>query len=119
MKNSIDLRKNRKQVTTNKLTTFFVKVSFVKLIIFIAMILIVSSANAQAKKNNINDVPQTKKIVSIEYGVTCGKTGKPAVYVYFKKKGSAGFNVSTDREIVYTQNIASLQNTVQYKSYIK
>jgi hypothetical protein len=86
------------------------------LILTSAIILISLSSFGQSK---IKDVPQTKKIVSIEYGVTCGKTGKPAVYVYFKEKTASGFNAQTDREIVYTQNIAVLQNTVQYQSYIK
>lgn len=86
------------------------------LILTSAIILISLSSFGQSK---IKDVPQTKKIISIEYGVTCGKTGKPAVYVYFKEKTASGFNAQTDREIVYTQNIAVLQNTVQYQSYIK
>lgn len=88
-----------------------------KLILTTAIILISLSSYSQDKKQNLNDVPQTKKIVSIEYGVTCGKTGKSAVYVYFKEKTASGFNAQTDREIVYTQNLASLQNTVQYQSY--
>lgn len=90
-----------------------------KLILTTAIVLISLSSYSQDKKQTLNDVPQTKKIVSIEYGVTCGKTGKPAVYVYFKQKTDSTFNVVTDREIVYTQNLASLQNTVQYKNYIK
>lgn len=86
------------------------------LIISVAFILVSLSSFGQSK---INDVPQTKNIVSIQYGITCGKTGKPAVYVYFKEKTSKGFNPKTDREIVYTQNLAELQNTVQYQVYIK
>lgn len=87
-------------------------------ILTIAIILISLSSFGQSKKN-LNDVPQTKNIVSIQYGVTCGKTGKPAVYVYFKEKTAKGFKPQTDREIVYTQNLAELQNTVQYQVYIK
>lgn len=86
------------------------------LIITSVIILISLTSFGQTKKEALN---QTKKIVAIEYGVTCGKTGKPAVYVYHKSKKSAGFNAQTDREIVYTQNLDILQNTVQYQEYIK
>lgn len=83
----------------------------------IAIILI--SLNCFGNEKSINDVPQTKTIVSIEYGVTCGKTGKAAVYVYHKQKTSKGFNVKTDREIVYVENLVNLRKTVQYMNYVK
>lgn len=85
-------------------------------ILTIAIILISLSSFGQSK---INDIPQTKKITSIQYGVTCGKTGKSAVYVYHKEKTAKGFNAQTDREIIYTENLVNLQKTVQYQSYIK
>lgn len=85
-------------------------------ILTFALIIISLNVFGQSK---INDVPRTKNIVSIEYGVTCGKTGKSAVYVYFKSKSSQGFNVKTDREIVYVENIANLQRTVEYQSYLR
>lgn len=88
------------------------------LILTSAIILISLTSFGQTKKD-LNDVPQTKKIKSIQYGVQCGKTGKPAVYVYFKERTAKGFAPKTDREIVYTQNLAELQNTAQYQSYIK
>jgi len=80
--------------------------------------LIIISLNVFGR-SKINDMPRTKNIVSIEYGVTCGKTGKSAVYVYFKAKSSQGFNVKTDREIVYIENISNLQRTVEYQSYLR
>ncbi len=116
MKNSIDLRKNKNNSNSKNTAIFFLKVSAIKLIVFISIFLLASASYGQSK---IKDVPQTKKIVSIEYGVTCGKTGKPAVYVYFKQKTASGFNAQTDREIVYTENLVLLQKTIQYQSYIK
>lgn len=87
-----------------------------KNLITFALIVISLNVFGQSKTN---DTPRTKNIVSIEYGVTCGKTGKSAVYVYFKAKSSQGFNVKTDREIVYVENIANLQRTVEYQSYLR
>lgn len=87
-----------------------------KNLITFALIIISLNVFGQSK---INDVPRTKNIVSIEYGVTCGKTGKSAVYVYFKAKTSQGFNVKTDREIVYIENISNLQRTFEYQSYLR
>jgi len=87
-----------------------------KNLITFALIIISLNVFGQSK---INDMPRTKNIVSIEYGVTCGKTGKSAVYVYFKAKTSQGFNVKTDREIIYIENISNLQRTVEYQSYLR
>jgi len=87
-----------------------------KNLITFALIIISLNVFGQSK---VNDMPRTKNIVSIEYGITCGKTGKSAVYVYFKAKTSQGFNVKTDREIVYVENIANLQRTVEYQSYLR
>lgn len=81
----------------------------------IAIILI--SLNSFGNTKNINDVPHTKTIVSIEYGVTCGKTGKSAVYVYHKSRTSKDFNYKTDRELVYTSNLDILYKTVEYQKY--
>lgn len=83
----------------------------------IAIILI--SLNCFGNEKSINDVPQTKTIVSIEYGVTDGKTGKPAVYVYHKQKTAKGFSYKTDREIVYVENLPNLRRTVQYQVYLR
>lgn len=99
--------------------TITLKTNIMKTLIISLALLSVSFSSFATEKNTINDVPQTKTIVSIEYGVTCGKTGKSAVYVYHKAKTAANFNPATDREIVYTQNLAALQNTVQYQNYIK
>ena len=88
------------------------------LILTTALILVSLTAFSQTKKD-INDVPQTKKIVAIEYGVRCGKTGKAAVYVYSKNKTSKGFNVATDRELIYSDSVSLLKKTVQYQSYVK
>lgn len=88
------------------------------IILTTALILVSLTASSQTKKD-INDVAQTKKIVAIEYGVTCGKTGKSAVYVYSKNKYSKGFNVATDRELVYSDSLSILRQTAQYKKFIK
>jgi hypothetical protein len=76
------------------------------------------AANATEKNNNLNNVPQTKKIVAIERGVRDGKTGKASIYVYSKLKSDPSFNVKNDRETVYNENLSLLTNTVQYKNFI-
>lgn len=86
------------------------------LILTFALIIISLNSFGQSK---INDVPRTKKITSIQYGVTCGKTGKSAIYVYHKEKTAKGFNPKTDREIVYVENISNLQRTVEYQYYLR
>lgn len=83
----------------------------------IAILLI--SLNSFGKGKDIIDVYQTKKIMSIQYGVTCGKTGKPAVYVYHKSRTAKDFNYKTDRELVYTSSLDILYKTVQYQQFIK
>lgn len=88
-----------------------------KNVILTIALVISSSVFAIDKKNSI-DVPHTKKIVSIEYGVRDGKTGKASVYVYSKNKSESGFDVKKHRETVYTSNLSLLTNTIEYKNYI-
>lgn len=64
-------------------------------------------------------IGQTKPIFKIQTGVQDGKTGKPSVYVYHKDPNDPSFNVATDRETVYTQNLDQLRKTVQYQDYLK
>lgn len=80
--------------------------------------LVISSSVFAIDKNNSIDVPHTQKIVSIEYGVTDGKTGKSAVYVYYKHKSEAGFYFKKHRKTVYTENLRMLKNSIEYKNYI-
>lgn len=87
-------------------------------LIIIASSTLLTSAYAQSKTTSANDVPRTRTISSIQYGVTDGSTGKPAVYVYFKDRAAEGFNPSTDREVVYTENLTALRRTVEYQLYI-
>jgi hypothetical protein len=64
--------------------------------------------------------PRTMPIVGIQSGVTDGKTGKSAVYVYHNNKpGDANFNVKRDRETVYTSNLSDLYKTVEYQNYAR
>lgn len=104
---------------TQQTTSITLKLNIMKNLILTSAIILISLTSFGQTKKDLNDVPQTKKITSIQYGVQCGKTGKPAVYVYFKNRTAKDFNPATDREIVYTQNIAELQNTVQYQVYVK
>jgi len=85
-------------------------------ILTFALIIISLNVFGQSKTN---DMPRTKNIVSIEYGVTCGKTGKSAVYVYFKEKTSQGFNVKKDRKTFYNCQLSALRKTVEYQSYLR
>lgn len=62
---------------------------------------------------------QTKPIFHIQTGVQDGKTGKPSVYVYHKDPKDPSFDVTKDRETVYTQNLDDLQRTQQYQEYMK
>jgi hypothetical protein len=87
------------------------------LILSIGLILSIA-ANATEKGKDFNNVPQTKKIVAIERGVTDGKTGKASIYVYSKLKTDPSFDVKKDRETVYNENLNLLTNTVQYKNFI-
>jgi hypothetical protein len=81
--------------------------------------LLVSLVAFSQSKTNINDVPRTIKITHIQYGVTCGTTGKSAVYVYHKDTNAPGFNPLTDREIVYTSNLSILAKTAEYQAYMR
>lgn len=84
----------------------------------IALIIISLNVFAQSKTDP-KKIILPSKIVSIEYGVTCGKTGKSAVYVYLKNKSAKGFNVKTDRKTIYTENLSQLRKKVEYQYYIK
>lgn len=60
----------------------------------------------------------TKSIVAIQSGVQDGRTGKSGVYVYHKLPTDPSFDVSRDREIVYTENLPTLMKTQEYKAYM-
>ena len=71
------------------------------------------------KTSNAFNTPRTLPIVAIQSGVQDGKTGKSGVYVYHKLPTDPSFNVNTDREIVYNENLPNLRKTVEYQEYMR
>lgn len=71
------------------------------------------------KTSNAFNAPRTLPIVAIQTGVQDGKTGKSGVYVYHKLPSDPSFDVNTDREIVYNENLPNLRKTVEYQDYMR
>lgn len=62
---------------------------------------------------------RTLPIVGIQTGVTVGKNGEPAVYVYHNHKPSdPQYNWKRDREIVYVKYLDDLYQTKEYRDYM-
>lgn len=71
------------------------------------------------KTSNAFNTPRTLPIAAIQTGVQDGKTGKSGVYVYHKLPSDPTFDVNTDREIVYNENLPNLRKTVEYQDYMR
>lgn len=72
------------------------------------------------KATGVNDIPRTKRIVDIQYGVQDGKTGKPSMYVYNRLiTDPRGFDPKKHRETVYTENEENLMATAEYQDYMR
>ena len=82
----------------------------------------VGGGNAPAvgeKPKAKDEAYRTKKIVHVQTGVTDGKTGKNAVYVYQKLPTESGFDPKKHRETVYNENLENLSKTTEYQAYRK
>ena len=80
----------------------------------------INNVKIDTPKKDISDIiGNTLPIVDIQYGVTDGKTGKSAVYVYHKKVTDPTFDPKRDRELVYVDNLDMLRRTYQYQDYMR
>ena len=78
-----------------------------------------NNPSVPVKSNPKDEIYRTKKIVRVQTGVTDGKTGKNAVYVYEKLPTEAGFDPKKHRETVYEENLDHLRKTSEYQNYRK
>lgn len=99
--------------------TITLKTNIMKTLIISAALILVSLTSFGQNKKCVNDLTRGQKIVSIEMNVTCGKTGKTGMYIYFKAKNTHGFNPLKDRKLVLNQSVSSLKNTIEYQDYLR